>query len=136
MKIAFYKGTRPGVAALFSILVRWWLRGKYSHCELIFSDGISGSSSWLDGGVRLKRIDYDPEHWDIIEIQGDEKYAREWFRSHLGDKFDLLGLLGFVVRRGTEDKSKWFCSESVAAAIGFEQSWRIDPCCLRIVINH
>jgi len=22
----------------------------------------------MDGGVRFKRIDYDPDHWDFIEL--------------------------------------------------------------------
>lgn len=135
MKLASYKGTRTGIAGLFSITVRWWLGGSYSHTELVFSDGMSGSSSWVDGGVRLKHIDYDPQKWDIIDINGDEANARAWFESHAGQAFDLIGLLGFVVRRGTQDRGKWFCSESCAAALGFTDPFRFDPCSLPVALR-
>ena len=84
MRAAFYRGTRPGLQGIYSRLVRWIDRGAYSHCELIFSDGMSGSASYIDGGVRLKRIDYDTDHWDVIDLPADsnaERYAREWFES-------------------------------------------------------
>ena len=68
MKAAFYKATRPGLQGLYSRAARAVDRGPYSHCELVFSDGLSGSASYIDGGVRLKRIDFDPEHWDFIEL--------------------------------------------------------------------
>ena len=68
MQVAFYKGTRSGLSGLFNRLVRWWTRGPYSHCEVVFTDEPSkdggvlcGSSSKLDGGVRLKFVVLDPE---------------------------------------------------------------------------
>lgn len=137
MKLACYKGNRPGIAGLFNRAVRWWLGGKYSHTELVFSDGYSGSSSWLDGGVRLKKIDFDPAKWDLFDIGTDamEAFALHWFLTNQGAKFDLLGLLGFIWRRGTRDNGKWFCSASVAAALGYEESYRIDPCLLPIILK-
>lgn len=68
MQAAFYKATRPGWQGIYSRAVRVIDRGPYSHCELVFSDGMSGSASYIDGGVRLKRIDYDPAHWDFVEL--------------------------------------------------------------------
>ena len=53
MKAAFYKGTRPGLQGIYSRAVRAIDRGPYSHCELVFSDGLSASASYIDGGVRL-----------------------------------------------------------------------------------
>lgn len=64
MKIAFYKATRPGLQGIFNVLVRWWTRGPYSHTELVLEErhGLSlcGSSSFIDGGVRLKWIKLKP----------------------------------------------------------------------------
>lgn len=128
MKLASYKGTRPGLQGLFNRAVRWWLGGRYSHTELVFSDGVCASSSWLDGGVRFKLIKFDPAHWDIIDVDGDESRARQWFCDHVGDGFDLLGLFGFVWRRGTQDRSKSYCTEAIAAATGFPDPFRFDPC--------
>jgi hypothetical protein len=135
MILASFKGNRSGLAALFSIVVRWWLGGRYSHTELIFSDGLAGSSSAQDGGVRLKRITFDPDRWDFIEVDGDEAKARQWFEDHAGQGFDYLGLLGFVWRRSTQVKARFFCSESVAAALGFDEPHRMDPCTLPTIFK-
>ena len=75
MKIAFYKGTRKGVAGLFSIACRLWLRGKYSHVEMVFRDGMCAGSSSMDGGVRFKRIDFDENKWDFIEIDIEDEWS-------------------------------------------------------------
>jgi hypothetical protein len=31
------------------------------------------------------------------------------------------------VRRLPDDRRKYFCSESVAASLGFDEAWRLDP---------
>lgn len=135
MILASYKGTRPGIAGLFSIAVRWWLGGDYSHTELIFSDGVSGSSRHPDGGVFLKEVEYDREEWYFIQIDGDELAARAWFEKHEGEDFDFLGLLGFVWTRGLNRRRRWFCSEAVAAALGFQEPHRFDPCSLHAILK-
>lgn len=128
MKAAFYRGTRPGMAGLYNWLVRKWTRSEFSHCEIIFSDGWAASSSYLDGGVRFKRIDFDPARWDFIGLPDHlEPAARAWFESHVGQPYDLLGNLHFIVGPVADDKRKWFCSESIAAALGITDPWRYDP---------
>lgn len=141
MQIAFYKGTRPGIPGLFNRAVRWWTRGPYSHCELVLwrlADGraVCGSSANLDGGVRRKIIDLDPERWDVIDLpwlkQGP---VLDWFMQHDGEAYDTLGLFGFVWRRGDGDRDRWYCSEACAAAMGFDESWRFDPNTLAAVVR-
>lgn len=132
MQIAFYKVNRPGVQGLFSRLVRWWTHGPYSHCELVLGtdrEGLSrcGSSSYIDGGVRIKDIALDPAHWDVVEVQGNSARAAQWFLEHNGQGYDLLGLLFFVLRRRDGAADRWLCSESVAAALGWAEPWRFDP---------
>lgn len=135
MKLASYKSTRPGLPGIFNRLVRWWCRGDYSHCELIFKSGVSASSSWLDGGVRFKQIEFNPDHWDVIDIEGDEQEAFSWFFKHQGDGYDLLGLLGFVFPPVRHDKKKWSCAEAIAESLGVQQSWRQHPCLLPITLG-
>jgi hypothetical protein len=124
MKVAFYKGRKR----LFNKLVSWWTRGPYSHCELVFSDGQSASSSFMDGGVRYKRILYNHDHWDFIELgpEFDEQKAREWFDEHLGNGYDVAGIIGFVNPRISQDKQKEFCIEAVLSALEFTESWRYN----------
>lgn len=135
MKLAFYKGPHAGFAGLFDRAVRWWTRGPYSHVELVLSDGVCWSSSARDGGVRSKVIDLDPAKWDLVEVDGNELAARWWFEIHRGKKYDYLGLFGFVWRTVRSPNSRWFCSEAVAASLGFTQSWRFDPNTLAVVFG-
>ena len=123
VRVAFYKGK----TRFFNKAVAWWTRGPYSHCELIV-DGKSYSSSFLDGGVRVKEIVYDPEHWDIVNVPwADAAKAVAWFQAHMGQGYDVIGLAGFVVRRVEDDRGKYFCSEAVASSLGYEDAWRFDP---------
>jgi hypothetical protein len=136
MKIAFYKGTRPGLAAIYSIGVRKWTQSKYSHCELIFNDGVAASSSFSDGGVRFKEIEFDPEHWDIFDLPDAlEANARKWFKDHEGDKYDVLGNVRFVIGFVRSHERKWFCSEAMGAALGIQDPWRYSPGDLYIALR-
>lgn len=128
MKVALYKGTRPGLQGLYSRITRWIDQGPYSHCELVFSDGVSASASYIDGGVRFKSIDYNPAHWDFIEVPDyREGAARDWFRAHCGEPYDLWGNVRFVFGFARESKGKWFCSEAVMAALGYKEAYRYGP---------
>lgn len=136
MRVAFYKSTRPGLAGIYNRLVRLWCRGAYSHCELVFSDGVAASASFADGGVRTKRIDFEAGRWDFVELHGfDEAAARAWFLAHDGAAYDLVGNLGFVLRPVRGGKRNWFCSEAVAAALQFADGWRLDPNALHAVLS-
>lgn len=128
MRAAFYKGTRPGLQALYSHAVRIVDHGPYSHCEIEFSDGMSGSASWTDGGVRLKRIDYKPEHWDFLWLPDHlEPYARSWFECNAGVRYDLRGNLRFVLPLVPQDPNGWFCSEALGASLRWQEPERYGP---------
>lgn len=131
MKIAFYKGR----TRLFDRMVQLWTRSPYSHCEVVFwilpnGQAECASSSKLDGGVRIKFMELNPERWDLVDIDWlDEGAARDWFQLHLGEGYDVQGLLGFIAPiRGRG--SKWFCSEACAAALGYDEAWRFSPALL------
>ena len=136
MRAAFYKATRPGVQGIYSWAVRFVDRGPYSHCELIFSDGMSASASYIDKGVRLKRIDYDPAHWDFIELPDHlEPYARDWFEANKGAPYDLMGNVRFVLPFLPDSQHGWFCSEALAAALKLKEPWRFGPNGLAAVLR-
>ena len=136
LQVAFYKGR----TRLFNRLVSWWLNGPYSHAELILDtdrDGYAAcaSSSFLDGGVRLKYMRLDPEHWDIVDVQGDKATAWAWLKEHDGDQYDTFGLMGLVWRRGKGNPDKVWCTESVAAMLGYDEPWRFDPMTLYVALT-
>lgn len=136
-QMAFFKGNHPGLAGVYSRGVRWWCRGPYSHVEIIFSDGLSASASYLDGGVRFKQVDYSAAgDWDFIDLPPEwEAAARLYFKVHEGEAYDLLGNLHFVISAVPDARSKKFCSEACGGAVGVEQSWRYDPNALYPVIK-
>lgn len=129
-QIAAFKGTRPGIPGLYNRLGRHLDHGPYSHVELIFStDGMSGSSSFMDRGVRIKYIGYTSVgNWDFFDVpMVHEPEARQWFIAHNGEPYDLRGNinagLGFI----PHELDAWFCSESIAAALGLRDPWRYKP---------
>lgn len=128
MKAAFYKGTRPGLGGLFNMLVRFWTKGPYSHVELIFSDGMSASSSFIDGGVRFKLIKYDESRWDFIELPDSlEENARKLFVVHAGKAYDYWANIRFSFGFIPDSKDKYMCAEAGMAALGFDDAWRFEP---------
>ncbi len=130
LQVAFYKGR----TRLFNRAVSWWERGPYSHCELVTAHLNAGalcwSSSFTDGGVRLKVIALDPDHWDLVDVRASaqqEAAAIAWFKAHEGQPYDLRGLLGMVWRPAGHDKERWYCNEAIGAALGVPDPWRFEP---------
>lgn len=136
MKLAFYKGR----GHFFNRLVAWWTNGKYSHVEVILGRLENGdytclSSSFRDGGVRVKNMPLPSEKWDIVMVNGDPRVAREWADKYLGAKYDVPGLFGFVWRRNIDRDQRWFCSEVAADILGLLQPSRFDPNSLYSVVR-
>lgn len=137
MKLAFYKSTKSGLAGLYNRGVRIVTKGHYSHCEIIFSDGMSASASFADKGVRFKQIDYDQLKWDIFDLPSHlETNARKWFVEHEGQKYDLLGNVHFLIPVVGDDKNKWCCSEACAQALGIDGAWRFHPNLLACLVKY
>jgi len=136
-RAAFYKGTRAGIPGVYNRAVRAWEHGPYSHVELQFSDGISASSSFMDGGVRFKQIDYDPAKWDFLPLPPClERAARLWFECHEGEDYSVQGnlhcVIGFIPPGPLGEQ---FCSQALGAALSFEESWRLMPNALYRVLQ-
>ncbi len=111
MKILFYKAK---YGTWLDKLISVATFSKYSHCELMFSDGVCGTSSIRDGGVRLKKINIIPDHWDIydVETSSPEGAIRYWFKTYIDGKYDTIGAICSVFRFNPDfDNDKWFCSE-------------------------
>ena len=111
MKILFYKAK---FGTWLDKLISAVTFSKFSHCELQFSDGVCGTSSIRDGGVRLKSIKVIPDHWDIFDVTTEHKESviRYWFQTYSEEKYDTIGAIcsafGF---NPALNNDKWFCSE-------------------------
>lgn len=136
--LALFKGTRPGIEGIQNRLGRLIDRGPYSHTELVFSDGLSASSSLVDGGVRFKHIGYSSAgSWDFLPLPStSENQALRWFVQHEGLKYDIWGNIRFATNFARDSADKWFCSESNLAALGFPEAFRYGPSGAATLLQH
>jgi hypothetical protein len=133
MLIAFYKSTRPMPQGLFNVIVRGAMDSKYSHCEAIFGTDFTkpvlcGSSSFIDGGVRIKEILLNPAHWDVLDVPCfDMGPSKQWFIDHAGEPYDVRGLASTVLPLIKDNPDQRFCSEAILDSLGFYNSHKVDP---------
>jgi hypothetical protein len=85
----------------------------YNHTEILFSDGIWGTSV-PGAGVRLSATPF-PGEYDFVSVPCDERqeeFARQWFVRHKNAGYDWAArLFGF------DRKGRQFCSEAVVLAL-------------------
>ena len=53
--------------------------------------------------------------------------ALAWFRAHMGERYDWMGVLRFALPFLRQRPGKWFCSEAVAEALGVADSAGVSP---------
>jgi len=138
---AFYRGRakkRFSLARLGDWLTRRVTRGPYSHCEIAVAigDGLYRcySSSFRDGGVRIKTMPLPGNKWDLISLDIACAQVMTFHDRHIGKPYDWRGVLGFVFYN-RDSRNKWFCSEYCAAALGFSEAWRISPSLLHALLE-
>ncbi len=93
---------------------------KYTHCEIIIDD-CWYSSSFMDGGVRKKKITPNRNNWDFIDIEINDNEVtkiKRLFERELNKKYDLLNIFFTqVFKFGIQNNNKWICSEICAHAL-------------------
>jgi len=127
VQLALYKGK----GQIGNALIRWWTSSEYSHCELVI-DGVSYSSSLMDGGVRGKIIQFKPEHWDFVDLPwADADAVMDYFVATDADRYGLAGLLvNQVFNRNQRTPHAQFCSEWCARALGMPAGSIYNPATL------
>lgn len=132
-RIAFYRGKGNCMDGM----IRFWDNGPYSHVELVFSNGYFASASYQDGKrVRKRRIAYNPDNWDFIELPAYlEEKAWAYFLSTEGLPYDLWGQIRFFIMPLEGDETAFWCSEWCAAALGMDEPFRYGPNSLRAALS-
>lgn len=132
LKLAFYKG--EGTAADW--LIRAVTRSQFSHVELVRGNAELGqqalclSSSHRDGGVRIKNIHLNPDHWILRDVGEWACPDRVWnyAASWIGARYDLAGIaLTFALPIRHQSRGRWFCSELCADALDLPRPHQIAP---------
>lgn len=140
--LACYHGQADKLShRIFDGITRFFTRGKYSHCEIAIlqADGayLCYTSSYRDGGVRIKRMSLPSDKWDLIPIEGlSDGEVRRYFTATQGSGYDLLGALGCVAGL-RQHPDRYFCSEWCYNAIfGSNQGFRFSPNQLAEIVRH
>ena len=125
VKLALYKSRRPFDVG--AALIRWWTKSPYSHCELIVGD-LWYSSSLRDGGVRVMRIDPDPDHWDFVELPWVEPVrVKAFYAKTAGQRYSWADLIKRQIFNREGDSDGYFCSEWCAGAAGVQFPQTYSP---------
>lgn len=134
---AFYKGrlSQNPHALLFDRLVTSWPRtkGDFSHGEVVAPSGYEGwSSSLRDKGVRKKAINFNSGRWVRVTVPVESlgvtmAMIEQWYANHARAPFDTLGILGFVVPFRLSYSQWYFCTESIACALGLDNPHTWHP---------
>lgn len=130
MKIAFKKKGKGLLGIISSWLINIWTIGKYSHCEIVNTNGSDDMKDWSNysataiehgGGVTSTTgTNYTERAWDIFDVvsEGDELAAYEFLDNQVGKKYDWTGIfLSMIFNTSQHEPNRWFCSEIVAEAL-------------------
>lgn len=113
MKLAFYKAFQKQATWLDRFIAIVTL-GKYSHVEVVFSDGMSFSISPREKVCRFKRIDFNPNNWEFIDLtvtRKEEDYIRAMAYKYLDCTYDYIGAVTSATPICLQVSSEMFCSE-------------------------
>lgn len=118
MVIAFRKND----PSFSSRLIRWWTKSTYSHCEMIFTNGLTFSAFFEDFNTSFKRnIIYDSNDWDFIDIpitRTEEYKIYGWTINEDNCFYDIIGIIFTqIIPLSFENPWWWFCSEVCCAAV-------------------
>ncbi|MDD5406022.1 MAG: hypothetical protein PHE73_03650 [Sulfurovaceae bacterium] len=126
MKLAFYKAFQ-NQATWLDIFIALVTFGRYSHVEIVFSDGMSFSISPREKVCRFKRIDFNPDNWDFIELvvtKKEEDYIRAMEYKYLHCTYDYIGAMTSATPICLQVSSEMFCSELATELIRNSLSYR------------
>jgi len=120
--MAIKLASRKKGTTIYARLIRLWTFGKYSHSEMVFSNGRTFSSDEADDGARWKDWVMSPDDWDFLEVPctaEQEKRLIEFCNEENGTKYDMRGI-GFSflpIPIGLQSEDRWFCSEICVAML-------------------
>ena len=112
-------------------IIQWWTSSEYSHCELVV-DGVSYSSSVMDGGVRGKVIRMAEDKWDFLELPwADSEKIKNYLRETDHHKYGWYGLAtSQFLNLNRAEADAQFCSQWCAAALGLPNPASYSPATL------
>ncbi len=116
----------------YSKAIKFWTYSSWSHVYYVVSEGIIDITY-----PRVQLIQYDDVKESCLVLRWAVPFCPadiikwDWYlKSLVGKKYDLAGLLSFVIHAKVQNKSYYFCSEAGLEAANFVERriWlRKDP---------
>ncbi|MEM7722146.1 MAG: hypothetical protein AAF376_07200 [Pseudomonadota bacterium] len=131
--MAFYRGRGRFFTDTIPRIVT---QSEFSHCELLRSDTepqfgethLCGSASVREGGVRAREITFREGRWEFCPVPWAPENAWDVIGDNAGRRYDLLGLaMTHFFNFRIHSKSRWFCSEICAHALGLSSAHSYAP---------
>lgn len=141
--LAFYHGRgQTPMARALDTAIRAATGGRFSHVELVGGVAYYGdtapclSASGRDRGVRKKMILLSADRWELVHLDIDPTRPMQFIEERIGAGYDYLGIaLSQFLAVACHEKSRWFCSEIVAAALDLPNPQRLSPQLLYDVVT-
>ena len=105
----------------FATLTKWRLVSDYSHGGIVIGNKIYHTNA--QNG--LHESEFNPDRWDLFDIEGDEEDTLALFEMLKGMPYDYLGLLAFVSPFVPGSDSRMYCFEWCALVMGMELGGRV-----------
>jgi len=122
VKIAFYKKHTSLYTRGITLVqtLQFTSKPQLIHCEFVIGKQWY-TSSYNDGGVRVREISGESGNWDFIyldiPINGIDK-ARRFLEGEMGKEYDIEGIfLAQLFPLNIDSPQRWFCSEIVSEAL-------------------
>lgn len=119
MYLASYRAFNPHATWLDNLIGIVSL-GKYSHSELVFSDGVCFSISPRDNKGRFKHIDLSGTQWDLLPLSisfEEEVVIKRLCNAYIDIPYDYIGALTAPLRLCLHSTQHIFCSEVCAKVL-------------------
>lgn len=97
-------------------LIRWWTTAPYSHVAIRTNEGIY--EALLHGFTRRSAEVWEQQRrqstiYEYIEVQVPSLEAAQAFlNSNIGRRYDVLGLIAYVIPYLKESRRALYCSEA------------------------
>lgn len=105
---------------LESRAIEWFGHGWCSHVDSVLEDG-SLLGARMDGGVAIRQPGYATfSRTERVILPTTPEIAAAYhafLMAQIGKRYDVDGIVAFVVGRDWRDPTRWFCSELVAAGL-------------------
>jgi len=117
-----------------SKFISLWTRGPYCHCEFVFD--LTRPRTWFGAilsGLRFtQEITGNPKKWDFVDINVNQKRIYALCLTYEGKKYDIWGILSYVLPFVKQDPRMFYCSEviyDILADVGYLKPGikKVDP---------